>query len=200
MLGKQVSKKFFSRRNVVVVGAKRTPIGSFMGQLANLPTPQLGTVAAKAALAQSGVPATDIEEVYMGCVLQAGSRQAPARQVTLGAGCNIETPATDINKVCASGMKSVIMATQAIAIGDRNVMLAGGMESMSNVPHLQFLRKPTAYGHAQVYDGIIYDGLQDAYNNTLMGACSEKFISEMGITREAQDEWAIKSYEGARKA
>lgn len=126
--------------------------------------------------------------------------QAPDRQVTLGAGCNVDTPSMTVNKVCASGMKSVMMAAQQIKLGDRDIMLAGGMECMSKVPHMMYLRKPTGYGHASAIDAITFDGLTDVYNNILMGACVEKNISEMGITREAQDEYAIMSYTRAREA
>jgi len=142
----------------------------------------------------------EIEEVYMGCVLQGGVGQAPARQVALGCDMGPDTPSTTINKVCASGMKAAMMAAQAIALGDRSVMLAGGMESMSKSPHYMYLRSPTGFGNATAIDSIQYDGLTDVYNSILMGSCVEKVCSEMGITREMQDEYAIESYNRARAA
>eukprot|EP00352_Strombidinopsis_acuminata_P002792 CAMPEP_0176397792 /NCGR_PEP_ID=MMETSP0126-20121128/45409_1 /TAXON_ID=141414 ORGANISM="Strombidinopsis acuminatum, Strain SPMC142" /NCGR_SAMPLE_ID=MMETSP0126 /ASSEMBLY_ACC=CAM_ASM_000229 /LENGTH=396 /DNA_ID=CAMNT_0017772317 /DNA_START=61 /DNA_END=1251 /DNA_ORIENTATION=- len=187
-------------RNVVIVGAKRTPIGSFMGMLSNLNASHLGTCAAKAALAQCQLDPKEVEEVYMGNVLQAGVGQAPARQVALGTEMGYDTPSTTVNKVCASGMKSVMMAAQSIALGDRNIMLAGGMESMSKVPHYMYLRRPTGYGNATAIDAIQHDGLTDVYNNILMGSCVEKTNTEIDISRQAQDEYAIKSYERARAA
>lgn len=136
----------------------------------------------------------------MGNVITAGSGQAPARQVALGAECGMDTPSTTINKVCASGMKSVMLASQAIALGDRKVMLAGGMESMSKIPHYIYMRKPNTYGNYTTIDGIQFDGLTDVYNNILMGKCTEKICSELGISREAQDEFSVESYNKARKA
>ena len=184
----------------MIVGAKRTPIGSFMGSIANLPAPHLGRVAARGALASCEVDPTEIEEVYMGAVLQAAMGQAPARQVALTCEMGQDTPATTVNKVCASGMKSVMMASQSIELGHRSVMLAGGMEAMSKSPHYTFLRRPTSYGEATVLDSIKHDGLTDVYNNILMGSCVEKVCSEMGISRQAQDEYAIESYTRARAA
>jgi len=194
------SKRLFSRRNVVIVGAKRTPIGTFMGGLSNLTGPQLGTVATKGAIAASHISPEDIDEVYLGNVNSAGSGQAPARQVALGAGLKVDTPCTTVNKVCASGMKTVMLGATAIAIGDRNTVLTGGFESMSKAPHYLYLRKPTGYGHAQAVDSIQFDTLTDVYNNILMGSCTEKICTELGITREAQDEYAIKSYNKTREA
>lgn len=193
----QQGKRLFTKRNVVIVGGKRTPIGTFMGGLSNLTGPQLGTIATKGALSSSGVAPEDIDEVYLGNVIQAGQGQAPARQVTLGSGMKIDTPSTTINKVCASGMKTVMLGATAIAAGDRNTIVAGGFESMSKAPHYMFLRKPAGYGHVQAVDSIQFDGLTDVYNNMLMGSCTEKICSEMGITREAQDQFAIMSYNRA---
>jgi acetyl-CoA C-acetyltransferase len=190
----------FAKRNVVIVAAKRTPIGTFMGGLSNMTGPQLGVIASKGALAASGIAPEDIDEVYLGNVNSAGSGQAPARQVTLGTGLKIDTPSTTVNKVCASGMKTVMLGATAIAAGDRNTILCGGFESMSKAPHYLYLRKPTGYGNAQAVDSIQYDTLTDVYNNILMGACTEKVCSELGLTREAQDEWAIQSYHRAREA
>ena len=196
MFASIASKKF----STVIVGAKRTPIGSFMGSISGLSAPHLGTVAARAALASAEVNPTEVEEVYMGAVLQAGMGQAPARQVALGAEMGQDTPSTTVNKVCASGMKAVMMASQSIELGHRSVMLAGGMECMSKSPHYQYLRQATPYGERTVLDSIKYDGLTDVYNQVLMGSCTEKICSEMGITREAQDEFAIESYNRARAA
>lgn len=196
----QTAQRMFSRRNVVIVAGKRTPIGTFMGGLSNMTGPQLGTIATKGVLASSGIAPEAIEEVYLGNVNSAGSGQAPARQVSLGAGLPISTPCTTVNKVCASGMKTVMLGATAIAIGDRNTVLAGGFESMSKAPHYMYLRKPTGYGHAQAVDSIQFDTLTDVYNNILMGSCTEKVCSDLGLTREAQDEYAIKSYQKAREA
>lgn len=195
-----LSKRLFTRRNVVIVAAKRTPIGSFMGTLSNFTASQLGVVATKGALLQANLKGEDVEEVYYGNVMQAGQGQAPARQVCLGSGIKVDTPCTTINKVCSSGMKSVMLGAMAIALGDRNIVVAGGMESMSKIPHLIYLRKPTGYGPAQITDGIQFDCLTDVYNNILMGNCTEKIASEMGISREAQDKYANESYLKARKA
>jgi acetyl-CoA C-acetyltransferase len=196
----QTAKRMFSRRNVVIVAGKRTPIGTFMGSLSNMTGPQLGTIATKGVLASSGVAPEDIDEVYLGNVNSAGSGQAPARQVAIGSGLPISTPCTTVNKVCASGMKTVMLGATAIAIGDRNTVLTGGFESMSKAPHYMYLRKPTQYGHAQAVDSIQFDTLTDVYNNILMGSCTEKVCSDLGLTREAQDEYAIKSYQKAREA
>ena len=187
-------------RSVVIVGAKRTPIGSFMGGLSNLSAPHLGQISTRAALAACNVDPQEVEEVYMGAVLQAGMGQAPARQVALGCEMGYDTPSTTINKVCASGMKAAMMAAQAIELGHRNVMVAGGMEAMSKAPHYQYLRRPTGYGNGQLLDSIQSDGLTDVYNQVLMGSCTEKVVSELGISREAQDEYAIESYKKARAA
>lgn len=200
-----VRRAFSSRiaqtgNSVVIVGAKRTPIGCFMGQFAGLNAPMLGSSAARGAIEQAGLQPGDIEENFFGCVINAGLGQAPDRQVALQTGCSIDTPSTLINKVCASGMKSVMMGAQQIRLGDRNIVLAGGMECMSKAPHLFYLRKPIGYGHASAIDSITFDGLTDVYNNILMGSCVEKNVSEMGISREAQDEFAIMSYTRARKA
>ena len=165
-----------------------------------MPAPHLGMHAANGALAACDLPPTEVEEVYMGCVLQAGVGQAPARQVAYGCEMGDDTPATDVNKVCASGMKSVMMASQAIQLGHRSVMVAGGMENMSKTPHYMYLRTPTGFGDHTALDSIKYDGLTDVYNQILMGACTEKVCSDMNISREAQDAFAIQSYERARAA
>jgi acetyl-CoA C-acetyltransferase len=154
-----------------------------MGCLSTIPCPTLGKAAAMGAISECNIEAKEIEEVYMGCVVQSGMGQAPARQVALGARCDIDTPSTTINKVCASGMKSAMMAAQAIALGERSVMMAGGMENMSRAPHLMSLRVPNVFGNATALDAI-NENLTDVYNKILMGACVEKICSEMGISRE----------------
>ncbi|KAI9291539.1 thiolase [Neoconidiobolus thromboides FSU 785] len=183
---------------VFIASAARTPVGSFKGVLSNLSAVQLGVHAAKGAINKAGIEAKEVDEVYMGNVLQAGLGQAPARQVALGAGCKENTPSTTINKVCASGMKAVILATQNIQTGTQNVMLAGGMESMSNSPF--YSPRNVGYGHQQLLDSIVKDGLTDAYDHIHMGVCSEETAVNYNITREQQDQYAIKSYEKAAEA
>jgi acetyl-CoA C-acetyltransferase len=163
-------------------------------------TPSLGAAAARGAIEHAGVQPEDIEEVFMGQVINAGCGQAPDRQVVLGAGCRQDIPSTLVNKVCASGMKSMMIGASQIRLGTRDIVLTGGMENMSKIPHYMYLRKPTGYGHASAIDAIQFDGLTDVYNNILMGNCVEKTCSEMGISREAQDEYAIMSYNRARAA
>ncbi|CAO3643076.1 unnamed protein product [Mucor hiemalis] len=187
-----------SPNDVVIASAVRTPVGCFNGSLKSVPAVQLGSIAAKAAIERAGIKPEDVEEAYFGNVLQANSGQSPARQAILGAGCPESTEATTINKVCASGMKSVMMAAQSIKAGDRSVMVAGGMESMSNAPF--YAPRGAAYGHQQLSDAIIKDGLWDAYNNIHMGSCAENTAVNYKITREEQDEHAIESYKRAAKA
>jgi len=195
-------RRMSSRRtlsDVVIVSAARTPLGSFRSALASIPCPKLGSIAIKAAIEKAGVQPSDVGEVYMGSVLTAMAGQAPARQAALGAGVPNTTPCTTINKVCASGMKAVMMAAQAIATGCQDVMVAGGMESMSNVPNY-VSRDVPAYGGFQVHDGILYDGLTDVYNKFHMGMCGENTADVKGITREMQDEYAINSYKRSAAA
>ena len=190
-----------SINDVVIASAVRTPIGSFRSNLATLPAPKLGSIAIQAAVSRAGLKPEQIEEIYMGNVLSAGMGQAPARQATLGAGIPQSTPCTTINKVCASGLKAVMMATQSLAVGDQEIMVAGGMESMSNVPY--YLMKGRAgfgYGHQQVEDAIVKDGLWDVYNQFHMGNCAENTAAQQGIGREEQDEYAIRSYKRSAKA
>ncbi|KAI8973878.1 Thiolase, N-terminal domain-containing protein [Pilobolus umbonatus] len=187
-----------SPRDVIIASAVRTPVGCFNGALKSLPATQLGAIAAKGAIEKAGIKPEDIEEAYIGNVIQAGLGQSPARQAILAAGCPETTEATTINKVCASGMKSIMMAAQAIKTGDRDVMLAGGMESMSNTPY--YAQRNLAYGHQQLSDSIIKDGLWDAYNNIHMGGCAENTAANYNITREQQDEHAIESYKRAATA
>ncbi|CEG79331.1 Putative Acetyl-CoA C-acetyltransferase [Rhizopus microsporus] len=187
-----------SPNDVVIASAVRTPVGCFGGSLKSLSATQLGSIAVRAAIERAGISPSDIEEAYIGNVLQANLGQSPARQAVLGAGCPESTEATTINKVCASGMKAVMLATQAIKNGDRSVMVAGGMESMSNAPY--YAPRNAAYGHQQLNDAIVKDGLWDAYNNIHMGGCAENTATNYNITREQQDEHAIESYRRAAKA
>ncbi|TPX64985.1 hypothetical protein SpCBS45565_g05487 [Spizellomyces sp. 'palustris'] len=183
---------------VVIVSAARTPVGSFQKSLAKLSAPQLGGVAIKGAIDKAGLKPSDVQEVYMGNVVSANVGQSPARQAAIFAGCPETTEATTINKVCASGLKSVIFAYQALALGARDVMVAGGMESMSNVPF--YFPRGAQFGHQQAVDGIIKDGLWDVYSQVHMGTCAEETAVEYGISREQQDEHAITSYKRAAAA
>ncbi|CAF0925545.1 unnamed protein product [Rotaria sordida] len=184
---------------VVIVSAIRTPIGSFRGSLSSIPAAKLGATAIKACLEQAKVPANCVQEVYMGNVLQAGVGQAPARQAVIYAGLPKDTLCTTVNKVCASGMKAIMMASQSLMCGHQDVMLAGGMESMSNVPYY-FPRGETSYGSFQMEDGIAKDGVTDAYDQISMGACAEKTAKTEGLSREDQDVYAKRSYERTIKA
>jgi len=190
-----------SPRDVVILSAARTPIGAFQGGLSSLTAPKLGSIAAKAALARAGVDAKDVQEVYVGTVLPANVGQAPARQVAILAGLPNTTPCTTVNKVCGSGLKSVMLAASAIRAGDADVILAGGMESMSNVPYyLEGYRSGVKLGHQKMIDGLIKDGLWDVYNDFHMGNAAELCAKEMTITREEQDEYAKSSFLRAREA
>ncbi|SPO32662.1 probable acetoacetyl-CoA thiolase [Ustilago trichophora] len=184
--------------DVFIVSAARTPIGSFNGVLKKATAPELGVVAVKAAIERAGLKPDQIEEVYMGNVLQGNVGQAPARQVALKAGCPETTEATTINKVCASGMKAISLAAQNIALGQRGVMVAGGMESMSNAPY--YLPRGNTYGHVQALDSIVKDGLHDVYNQVAMGNCAENTAKKLSITREQQDNFAIESYRRSAEA
>ncbi len=175
-------------------------MGSFLGSLSSVTATDLGAAAIRGALAKSGVGAEQVEEVFMGNVLQAGLGQAPARQAAMAAGISNEVPCTTINKVCASGMKSIALATQAIASGDIQVAVAGGMENMSRVPHYFDGRSGTKFGDIKVKDGMLLDGLTDVYNATHMGNCAELCAKEHDISREAQDDFAIESYTRSAKA
>ncbi len=188
-------------REVVIVGAARSPIGSFLGTLSAVPAPRLGAVAIKAALQRAGVDPAQVDEVVMGNVLQAGVGQAPARQAALYAGLPESTPCWTMNKVCGSGLKAVISAAQAIALGDAEVVVAGGMESMSNTPHYaRSLRTGTRMGNAELVDGMVSDGLWDVYNQVHMGLCAEDCAARHGISRSAQDEYALESTRRAIEA
>jgi acetyl-CoA C-acetyltransferase len=180
--------------NVYIVSAARTPMGSFLGSLSSVPATKLGSVAIQGALKMAGLDPKDIEEVYMGNVLQAGMGQAPARQAALGAGISESVPCTTINKVCASGMKAISLARATITMGEAEIVIAGGMENMSQVPHYLDARKGSKFGDINMRDGMLVDGLTDVYNNTHMGNCAELCAKENNITREAQDSFAITSY------
>jgi acetyl-CoA C-acetyltransferase len=186
---------------VYIAAAARTPIGSYLGSLAGVAAPALGAVAIRAALERARVSADRVDEVYMGNVLSAGVGQAPARQAALSAGIPSSVPATTVSKVCGSGLQAVILATRQIALGDADLVVAGGMESMSRVPYyLQKARTGYRLGDDKLIDGMIYDGLWDPYNDFHMGAAGELCAREYGLTREAQDEYARESYRRALTA
>lgn len=185
---------------VYIVSAVRTPMGCFQGALSNVPATQLGSVAIKGALSAGGIDPNVVDEVFMGHVLQAGAGQAPARQAAMGAGLGQNVPCTTVNKVCSSGMKAIALAAQVIQAGDAHVVVAGGMENMSMVPHYLDGRKGAKFGNIQVKDGMILDGLTDVYNATHMGNCAELCAKEKNITREEQDAFAVESYRRATSA
>lgn len=188
-------------KEVVIVAAKRTPLGAFGGSLASLTAPELGAAVVAETLKAAGISADAVQEIVMGNVLSAGQGQAPARQVALKAGLSETTPATTVNKVCASGMKAIMIAADQIRLGEADIMIAGGMESMSNVPYyLPNHRFGSKYGHSEVVDGIVKDGLWDVYNNFLMGNAAEICARECNISREEQDEFAATSYKRAIEA
>ncbi|WP_008583243.1 acetyl-CoA C-acyltransferase [Niabella soli] len=189
------------RKEVYIIAAVRTPIGSFDGALKDLSATQLGAIAIKAALKKAGVAADMVDDVLMGCVLQANLGQAPARQAAKFAGLPDKVNCTTINKVCASGMKAIASAAQSIALGDADIVIAGGMESMSNVPfYLDKMRWGNKYGNAATIDGLAKDGLTDVYDGQAMGMAAELCAAECGISREAQDAFAIKSYQRSQAA
>jgi len=187
-------------KEVYIVSAVRTPLGSMGGSLSTVPATQLGATAIKGAIEKIGLDANEIDEVFMGNVLQAGNGQAPARQAALFGGVPNTVPCTTVNKVCASGMKSIMFAAQTIMLGDNDVVVAGGMENMSMVPHYANMRNGVKMGDVKVVDGMIKDGLWDVYNNYHMGNAGELCAKEMGFTREAQDEVATNSYKRAAAA
>ncbi|HYM19546.1 MAG TPA: thiolase family protein [Candidatus Kapabacteria bacterium] len=187
--------------SVVILSSARTPIGNFMGSLAEMTAPQLGSVAIKAAIERSGVKPNEINEVLMGCVLTGGIGQAPARQASLGAGIPDTVPCTTVNKVCGSGMKTIMLGTQSIMTGDNQLVLAGGMESMTNAPYvLPKARGGYKMGNGTMIDSMINDGLWDPYNNFHMGNCGEICARDVKITREEQDEFAIRSFKLANES
>lgn len=187
-------------KKVVIVSAARTPIGSFMGALSSMTAPQLGAVAIKGALDKISLDPNLVDEVIMGNVIQAGVGQAPARQAALFAGLPNSVIATTVNKVCASGMKAVMQGAQAIMAGDAEIIVAGGMESMSMIPHYVHMRNGVKFGPTQLIDGMQKDGLQDAYDHNAMGVSADLCATEYKISREAQDAFAIQSYERSARA
>ncbi len=187
-------------KKVVIVSAVRTPIGSFMGSLSSVTAPQLGAIAIKGALDKINLDPKLVDEVLMGNVVQAGVGQAPATQAAIFAGVPNTVPTTTINKVCASGMKAIMQGAQAIMNGDAEIIVAGGMENMSLIPHYIHMRNGVKFGPTSMIDGMQRDGLQDAYDNNAMGVAADLCASEYKITREEQDAYAIQSYERSAKA
>ena len=187
-------------KEVYIISAVRTPIGSFMGGLSTVSATALGSAAIKGALEKGNVKSELIEEVFMGNVLQAGVGQAPARQAALGAGLGQNVPCTTVNKVCASGMKAIMFGAQSIIAGDNHIVIAGGMENMSQVPHYLDGRNGVKFGNIGMLDGITKDGLLDVYSNVPMGTCAELCAKEHNITREDQDNFAINSYTRSSEA
>lgn len=187
-------------KRVVIVAAVRTPIGSFMGGLSTVSAPQLGAIAIKGALDKIQLDPKLVDEVFMGNVIQAGVGQAPARQAAIYAGLSTEVACTTVNKVCASGMKAIMLGAQAIQCGDAEIVVSGGMENMSLIPHYMHLRTGTKFGPSTMIDGLQKDGLTDAYDNNAMGVYADLCATEYNITREDQDKYAIQSYERSSKA
>ncbi len=187
-------------KDVYIVSAVRTPMGSFLGSLSSVPATKLGSTAIKGALDKAGCDASHVDEVFMGNVLQAGVGQAPARQAAIGAGINDSVPCTTVNKVCASGMKAISLAAQSIICGDNDVVIAGGMENMSSVPHYLNGRSGQKLGDIKMIDGMVRDGLTDVYNKVHMGNCAETCAREKNISREDQDAFAIESYKRSAAA
>jgi len=187
-------------KEVVIVSAARTPIGSFLGALSTVSAPKLGAIAIKGALDKINLKPELVQEVLMGNVVQAGTGQAPARQAAIFAGIPDTVPCTTINKVCASGMKTVMQAAQAIALGDADIIVAGGMENMSLIPHYFHARSATKFGPASLIDGMQKDGLVDVYSQEAMGVCADACATEYTFSREDQDAYAIKSYKRSAAA
>ena len=187
-------------KEVVIVSAVRTPIGSFLGSLSKVPAPELGAVAIKGALDKINLDPKEVNEVLMGHVVQAGVGQAPARQAALKAGIAENVPCTTINKVCSSGMKSIMQAAQSIAIGDNDVVIAGGMENMSLIPHYFNARVATKFGSKEVTDGLQLDGLIDVYNKQAMGCLADLCASEYKLSKQDQDDFAVESYNRSKNA
>ncbi|RLD28630.1 MAG: acetyl-CoA C-acetyltransferase [Bacteroidetes bacterium] len=181
-------------KEVVIVSAVRTPIGSFLGSLSTIPAPKLGAIAIKGALEKINLDPKMVDEVLMGNVVQAGTGQAPARQAAIYAGIPDTVPCTTVNKVCASGMKSVMQGAQSIALGDADIIIAGGMENMSLIPHYYHARSATKFGPATLIDGMQRDGLVDVYDGNAMGVCADLCAAEHNFSREDQDAYAIQSY------
>src|SRR5437660_5068163 len=185
-------------RTPVIVGAARTPIGKFLGALSSLSAPELGAIAIREALKRSKVPVEDVQEVIMGHVIQGGTGQAPARQAALKAGLPATVSAVTVNKVCGSGLKAVMLASQAIKAGDAEVIVAGGMESMSNAPYYVYgMRNGVKLGDQTLVDGMIKDGLWCAFCDVHMGGHAEYTAKKAGVTRDMQDEFSVRSHQKA---
>lgn len=187
-------------KEVYIIAAARTPIGSFMGSLSTIEAPKLGATAIKGALKKANISADVVDEVFMGNVLQANVGQAPARQAAIFAGLNQSVPCTTVNKVCASGMKAIMLGAQTIMAGDNHCVVVGGMENMSLVPHYYNARNGVKLGDIKLIDGMVKDGLTDVYNRVHMGVCAEKCATEYKFTREEQDNFAITSYKRSAAA
>jgi len=187
-------------KEVVIVSVARTPIGSFMGSLSTIPAPKLGAIAIKGALDKINLSPDEVDEVLMGNVVQAGTGQAPARQAAIFAGIPDSVPCTTVNKVCASGMKAVMQAAQSIALGDTSIVIAGGMENMSLIPHYIHMRTGQKFGPAILVDGMQKDGLVDVYDQNAMGVCADACAIEHKFSREDQDNFAIQSYNRSAEA
>ncbi len=187
-------------KEVVIVSAVRTPIGSFMGALSSIPAPKLGAIAIEGALKKASIKPEMVDEVLMGNVVQAGTGQAPARQAAIYAGIPNSVPCTTINKVCASGMKTVMQAAQSIALGDTEIVVAGGMENMSLIPHYVHMRNGSKFGPATLIDGMQKDGLVDVYDQNAMGVCADACATEHNFSREDQDNFAMQSYNRSAQA
>lgn len=188
------------QNDVVIVSAVRTPLGSFMGSLSNFSSVQLGVFALKGALSKINLDKNLIDEVIIGHVLQSGCGQAPAKQIAMGSELKNDIPCSSVNKVCSSGMKAVILAAQSIQLGINDIVVAGGVESMSNAPHYLNLRKASKYGNTNTIDGLMIDGLTDVYSNESMGVLADNCSSAYKISREAQDNYAIASYNRSIKS
>jgi acetyl-CoA C-acetyltransferase len=187
-------------KDVVIVSVARTPIGSFMGSLSSIPATNLGAIAIKGALEKIDLNPSLVQEVFMGNVVSAGLGQAPARQAAIHAGIPDSVPCTTVNKVCASGMKSIMLAAQTIALGDADIVVAGGMENMSSIPHYQHARKGSKFGPITMEDGMQKDGLVDAYGKVAMGVCADECATEYEFSREDQDAFAVQSYKRSATA
>lgn len=190
----------YEMKEVVIVSAVRTPIGSFMGTLSSISAPKLGAIAIEGALKKANIKPEMVDEVLMGNVVQAGTGQAPARQAAIYAGIPDSVPCTTINKVCASGMKTIMQAAQSIALGDTEIVVAGGMENMSLIPHYVHMRNGSKFGPSTLIDGMQKDGLVDVYDQNAMGVCADACATEHKFSREDQDAYAIQSYNRSAKA
>src|SRR4051812_39975121 len=188
-------------KEVYIVAAGRTPIGSFGGSLAPLSAVKLGSIAVKGVIDQIKLDPKLINEIFIGNVISAGLGQAPATQVAVGAGLGYDIPCTLVNKVCASGMKAIMLGAQSIQLGQNDIVVAGGMESMSNIPYyLPKARYGYKYGNGEIVDGLTYDGLTDVYNHCAMGVCADNTAKEMNLSRQDQDAYAINSYKRSAAA